>query len=175
MSIPFMVSLLLLIRYTASIHFPSHNYNNSSRNYTSPFLPSTPRIPLRILPIGDSLTLGYLSPDLTGYRKAFYDLASVRGDIDMIGSVSSGSDSMTDPFHEGHNAATIDQISGFADVALAARPNVVLLMAGTNNMFDDEAAGAAAGRLAELVEKVRFPLFSFQVSDVSSPTVKGLI
>jgi len=49
------------------------------------------------------------------------------------------------------------------------------LMAGTNNMFDDEAAGAAAGRLAELVEKVRFPLFSFQVSDVSSPTVKGLI
>lgn len=52
--------------------------------------------------------------------------------MDFVGSVQAGT--MPDSDNEGHNGATIDQISLFATVSLPQRPNVVLLHAGTNDI-----------------------------------------
>lgn len=109
---------------------------------------------LRILPLGDSITNGYASSDGNGYRKIFYDWASEGGKVVMIGS-HQGQGQMNQNNEEGWDTFNIDQISYKATNALAARPNVVLLMAGTNDMFTDAQAAKAPQRLESLVDKVR--------------------
>ena len=72
--------------------------------------------------------------------------------MEYIGSVSAGT--MTNPQCEGHNGATIAQISSFANLSLSERPNVVLLMAGTNDMnipFDPD---TAPDRLGDLIDQI---------------------
>ncbi|ETS86463.1 hypothetical protein PFICI_00291 [Pestalotiopsis fici W106-1] len=109
---------------------------------------------LRVLALGDSITNGFRSTDNAGYRSRFYELAttSYGQQVDMIGSVRSGD--VGDADHEGHNGATIDQISSYADQNLGQRPNVVLLHAGTNDMGSDADAQGAVDRLVALVDKI---------------------
>ena len=58
---------------------------------------------------------------------------------------------MTDNHNEGHPGATITQISAFSVNSLALRPNLILLMAGTNDMNLNLSLGAPE-RLANLVD-----------------------
>jgi lysophospholipase L1-like esterase len=113
-----------------------------------------PRPALRVLALGDSITNGYKSSDEAGYRGVLYDYLTKQGvyKVDMIGSVKAGT--MSDPDHEGHNGATIAQISRFADLSLGQRPNVVLLHAGTNDLGNDNDATGAVSRLADLIDKI---------------------
>lgn len=109
---------------------------------------------LRVLPLGDSITYGFQSTNGAGYRGLFYALATQPNQykVDMIGSVKSGD--MADSDNEGHNGATISEISSFADRSLRQRPNVVLLHAGTNDMNDDASAAGAVDRLTGLIDKI---------------------
>ncbi|KAF4498548.1 SGNH hydrolase [Fusarium agapanthi] len=113
-----------------------------------------PRPALRVLALGDSITNGFKSSDGSGYRGFLYNYLTKQGiyKVDMIGSVKAGA--MSDPDNEGHNGATISQTSGFADLSLGQRPNVVLLHAGTNDMGNDNDAAGAVNRLADLVDKI---------------------
>ena len=61
---------------------------------------------------------------------------------------------MTDNQNEGHNGATIDEISGFATYVLKQRPNVVLLHAGTNDMDKNLNVATAPNRLGALIDKI---------------------
>ncbi|KAJ6600730.1 SGNH hydrolase-type esterase domain-containing protein [Mycena sp. CBHHK59/15] len=83
---------------------------------------------IRLLPLGDSITYGFTTWNT----------------VDFIGSIESGT--MVDNNNEGHIGAIIEQIAGFATnaAALPARPNVVLLMAGTNDVIDGLNATAPA-------------------------------
>ncbi|KAK2734883.1 GDSL-like lipase acylhydrolase [Colletotrichum kahawae] len=86
---------------------------------------------LRILPLGNSITNDFQSSFGNGYRLQL--LNNLKGNtVDFVGSVQAGT--MSDSDNEGHNGATIDQISSFATVSLPQRPNVVLLHAGTNDI-----------------------------------------
>ena len=109
---------------------------------------------LRVLPLGDSITFGYLSPDGNGYRLQLQkDLAG--SNLTFIGSVQSGN--MTNNQNEGHPGATISEIQQFAALSLPQKPNVVLIHAGTNDMNDDppeEPYATAPDRLGSLIDAV---------------------
>ncbi|KAL2201924.1 SGNH hydrolase [Sarocladium strictum] len=89
---------------------------------------------LRIQPLGDSITKGSLSSHGNGYRGYLRDLLTEESDngVDMIGSLRDGS--MRDNDHEGHSGEYLAEINEFYKLSIKARPNVVLLHAGTNNM-----------------------------------------
>ncbi|KAI9737115.1 MAG: hypothetical protein M1834_000706 [Cirrosporium novae-zelandiae] len=114
-------------------------------------LPIANRTTLRILPLGDSITFGFKSTTGNGYRRNLQVLL-LNNTVEYIGSVTSGH--MVDNHHEGHNGAIINQIAQFAKRSLGERPNVVLLMAGTNDMVKNVHPHHAPHRLGNLIDEV---------------------
>ncbi|KAJ7348270.1 lipolytic enzyme [Mycena albidolilacea] len=108
---------------------------------------------IRLLPLGDSITYGFTSSDGNGYRSTLHNLLQTGNTIDFIGSIKSGT--MVDNDNEGHIGAIISQIAQSATNALAlpARPNVVLLMAGTNDVLDNISSGAPA-QISALIDTI---------------------
>ncbi|KAF7314754.1 Lipolytic enzyme [Mycena kentingensis (nom. inval.)] len=114
----------------------------------------TTGLSIRLLPLGDSITFGLASSDGNGYRNTLHNALASGNTVDFIGSVKAGS--MADNDNEGHSGATISQIAGFATNALALprRPNVVLLMAGTNDVALNSDLANAPTRLFSLVDTI---------------------
>lgn len=101
-----------------------------------------PAGPVRILPLGDSLTLGFGSATEGagtegGYRVRLAELLAAAGvDFDFVGSQSHGPASLADKDHEGYNGYSVAQVGEMAGPALAAYdPAIVLLLAGTNDQI----------------------------------------
>jgi lysophospholipase L1-like esterase len=113
---------------------------------------------LRILPLGDSITWGYINGAGTnGYRQRLLeDLQASGFKIDFVGTQKSGT--MADKDNQGHSGYTISQIRGVAGGGLAFKPNVVLLHAGTNDLNrgnpSSEPDAQAPARLGALVDDV---------------------
>lgn len=114
-----------------------------------------PRAPLRIMPLGDSITSGVGSRTRSSYRADLYARLSRAGlAVDFVGSQRSGVGPDTD--HEGHGGWTIDRIAGRVNGWLAAsRPDVVLLHVGTNNVTLGESPAAIAAKLSALIDRIR--------------------
>ncbi|CZR50217.1 uncharacterized protein PAC_00089 [Phialocephala subalpina] len=108
-------------------------------------------VDLRILPLGDSITWGAGSSDGNGYRLDLQNLLS-GNTVQYIGSQKSGS--MTDNSNEGHPGAIISQIAQFANLSLNQLPNIVLLMAGTNDMNIPTDPATAPARLGSLIDEI---------------------
>ncbi|MFY1619741.1 GDSL-type esterase/lipase family protein [Micromonospora sp. WMMD736] len=108
---------------------------------------------LRVMPLGDSITAGVESSDNNGYRRKLFDaLDIVAGDVDFVGSQEAGT--MDDPDHEGHPGWRIDQIARVADCKVAQyKPNVITLMAGTNDINQSYDLSGAPQRLKNLINK----------------------
>jgi lysophospholipase L1-like esterase len=70
----------------------------------------------------------------------------------MIGSQKSGT--MVDNHNEGHPGYTIDQVSSTVDQDFILRPNIVLLMAGTNDINQALDLSNAPTRLSNLIDKL---------------------
>ncbi|WP_344620775.1 FG-GAP-like repeat-containing protein [Dactylosporangium salmoneum] len=105
--------------------------------------------------MGDSITfgVGQAGTSGNGYRKALQDrlTANATGNVvDYVGTMHSGS--MADTDHEGHPGWVIGQIDAAEDTAIAAKPNVVLLHAGTNDVDRGIDVDGAPQRLAHLVD-----------------------
>lgn len=104
---------------------------------------------LRIQTLGDSITKGSGSSDGNGYRKRLRNKLTHHGfAVDMIGSLRNGD--MPDNDHEGHSGKYLADIAQYWKRSIQARPNVVLIHAGTNNM-DKEVDLAIAPRLIESI------------------------
>ncbi len=98
---------------------------------------------LTVMPLGDSITQGVGSAnDSLGYRKELWQaLKDHTGSLDFVGSLKHG-DGGFDGDHEGHSGWRIDELTdnagyreGDLDTWLpAAKPNVITLMAGTNDL-----------------------------------------
>ncbi|BBH63999.1 hypothetical protein ACTI_06840 [Actinoplanes sp. OR16] len=111
---------------------------------------------VRIMPFGDSITVGTGSPGRDGYR---IELQSrlVRAGLafDFVGSQTTGT-SRGDADHEGHGGWTIDQLTVPAGAWVsAARPDIVLLHAGTNDVTRLEKPAVTAAKLSRLIDRVR--------------------
>ncbi|KAL4797550.1 hypothetical protein BDV19DRAFT_387353 [Aspergillus venezuelensis] len=108
---------------------------------------------LKVLPLGDSITLGTGSTEKNGYRAPLHTLLeNYHNEIDFVGSQSTGT--MADNQHEGHGGFTIEQITNSSVVGVYAQPNIVLLHAGTNNMKTVLDAEEAPDQLHDLIEYV---------------------
>ncbi|MFF0389070.1 FG-GAP-like repeat-containing protein [Kitasatospora sp. NPDC004615] len=116
-------------------------------------VPPTPA-PLRVMPLGDSITAGVGSTSGAGYRLPLYNTLSgqSRYRFDLVGSWSGGA--VGDPDNDGHSGALIDEITQNIDSWLAgAQPDVVLLHLGINDL-DRGDRTHAPDRLAALVDRI---------------------
>ena len=111
--------------------------------------------PVKIMPVGDSITEGKGIVGAGGYRGPLYDLLTSNGyDVTFVGKEDNGdpanatgfSNGMKSPNHEGYGSARIGMLLGGGTVekhtALPIKtsmannnPDVVLVMLGTNDIF----------------------------------------
>jgi lysophospholipase L1-like esterase len=106
------------------------------------------------LTLGDSITFGVGSTGWNGYRLDLQKKITAAGaKVEFVGPAKVGKFN-----HAGYNGYTINQISGKTDQALALKPNLVTLMAGTNDHLWGSTAGAdpktAPTRIAALIDKI---------------------
>ncbi|KAL2890339.1 FG-GAP repeat [Ceratocystis lukuohia] len=95
-------------------------------------------VPLRIMPLGASITKGdpaqVSEPHHNGYRKFLRDKLREEGwAVNMVGSIRNWGD-MNDNDNEGHPAWRVNQVHGRAKSTVALfKPNVILINVGTND------------------------------------------
>jgi autotransporter-associated beta strand protein len=113
--------------------------------------------PVRILPLGDSITWGVGGDaNLGGYRSALYTSLTALGyNVNFIGNSIENSSLMAQPHHEGHPGITIGQIaSNIAGwLATVDNPDVVLLHIGTNDLGSGDFPNAI-NRLDDLITQI---------------------
>ncbi|EUC34776.1 carbohydrate esterase family 3 protein [Bipolaris zeicola 26-R-13] len=102
------------------------------------------RIPLRILPLGDSITWGW-HPDSQDHGTDGYRAQLLRNlilgwyqSVDFVGTQHSGF--MFDNDNEGHVNSTIGEIMGAMMAALQMQPNIVLVHVGTTDLDRSDSA-----------------------------------
>jgi lysophospholipase L1-like esterase len=112
--------------------------------------------PLRVMPLGDSITMGIGSATTSSYRVGLQNRLRRAGlSVDFVGSQRDGSPATADLDHEGHSGWTIARIAAQANGWLAAyRPDAVLLQIGTNDMRTAAASVGAADRLSALIDQI---------------------
>ncbi|MFJ8691919.1 GDSL-type esterase/lipase family protein [Streptomyces roseolilacinus] len=140
--------------------FPEHTtrFHLMPTGDTVPGLPGEPPPPhdelkkLAVMPLGDSITLGVGSGTRTGYRPALAQmLAQDAPDVRFVGSMQDADGTR----HEGHSGWRIDQISANVERWMEqAKPNLVLLHIGTNDMNRDYQVDTAPQRLAGLIDQI---------------------
>lgn len=129
--------------------------------------------PFKILPLGDSNTRGYpLDEENGGYRtKLWTDLAIAQGfNLDFVGKAANGPSNI-DRDHEGRGSFTIDKLTNnvngklsvnskgtpiYTNIedALSDNPDMVLLMAGTNDILSGDSVDNALNQLGTLVDRI---------------------
>ncbi|MFF5703408.1 SGNH/GDSL hydrolase family protein [Streptomyces sp. NPDC012794] len=119
-----------------------------------PTTSDTARPAIRIMPLGDSITQGVGSTTGGGYRLPLEEsLRRVGVNVDFVGSQKDGP--LVDPDHEGHSGYLIDQIADSVEVWLAhARPDVILLHAGINDLARGPMPAQAADRMLALIHRI---------------------
>jgi len=107
-------------------------------------------VPLRVMPTGDSITEGFQSNG-NGYRYQLQqDIQNQGQTVAFVGVNSDGP--MTNPQNEGFSAKEIAYIASQAvPYAAECRPNVALILAGTNDLNGADDVANAPGRLDSMV------------------------
>jgi len=110
--------------------------------------------PIRIMPLGDSITVGIGDTTNGGYRGPLYQALTAAGhSVDFVGSQVGGA--ITDPHHEGHSGWRADEIRNNISAWLgAAAPDIVLLHIGTNDITQGEHAPAITTEIAQILVAV---------------------
>ncbi|KAK3308678.1 uncharacterized protein B0T15DRAFT_572803 [Chaetomium strumarium] len=108
-------------------------------------------VPLRIMPLRHSITWGSQSSTGNGYRGPLEEFLS-GVDVDFIGSGKHGS--MVDSDNEGHSVSFLSEIKGYSLLSVAARPNVILVHAGTNDTDLNRDVATAPDRLAAIIDQL---------------------
>lgn len=129
--------------------------------------------PVRIMPLGDSNTLGELVPG--SYRTQLYqDLTAEGARVQFVGSLSNGPDALPSQSHEGHSGWTISAIAGSADAWLqASSPQIVLLMIGTNDVRGQMDLANAPQRLGSLIDQIARDLPQARIVVASIPPMRS--
>lgn len=111
--------------------------------------------PMKIMPLGDSLTEGWVN-NPGGYRIRLHSLMTAANlPVNFVGTLSDGPASLTDKDHEGHSGQRIDQLRASIDSYLAATtPDAVLVHLGTNDILQTYQLSSIATRLQDLVFRI---------------------
>jgi lysophospholipase L1-like esterase len=114
--------------------------------------------PCKILPLGDSITWGIQYDG--AYRVELFTKAVAAGQkITFTGSLSNGPAMVSNvafpKSNEGHSGWTISQIDGLVpSPAFTTLPNIVLLMAGTNDVYASSGQAQMPDRLGKLLDDI---------------------
>jgi lysophospholipase L1-like esterase len=173
----------------ASPFFPKGGDTGATASVTFRYQTGGPA-PLRILPLGDSITDGRGGSD-AGYRRPLLDLLTKAGRLAQFVGLATGNAGTLPPdqlHHEGHNGAVIaagntgrpgltDRIDTWLGPT-GVRPDIILLMVGSNDVtMDYELSGAGKrletliARLAEAAPKAR--ILVAQITPSADPAVDG--
>jgi lysophospholipase L1-like esterase len=111
-----------------------------------------PERPLRVMPLGDSITFGKGDPAENGYRATLFDWLTRAGvTADFVGSQQNGTGA--DTGHEGHPGWRIAQLTEGIDQWVAdTSPDIVLLDIGTNDLLHHDHVAEAPDRLRALLD-----------------------
>ncbi|MEO0649585.1 MAG: GDSL-type esterase/lipase family protein [Planctomycetota bacterium] len=141
--------------------------------------------PLRVMPMGDSITIGY--GGVAGYRLPLWMYFKEKGrPIDLVGAFTIGTpEGVEDPEHQARSGCRIGDFIEFdgdedlppstiEEILLEHRPDVVLLHAGTNDLWQLGQWQDAAADLAELLDRAHAaaPGVTFVVAKLL-PTVEA--
>ncbi|KND86328.1 hypothetical protein TOPH_09040 [Tolypocladium ophioglossoides CBS 100239] len=109
---------------------------------------------LRLMPLGASITYGYLSSDGNGYRNDLRQILVSDGyTVDMVGSRKAGS--MKNNDNEGWPGLRIEQVEAKAKLSVPGlTPNLFTINAGTNDCVQDFDIDNAGKRMGDLLEYV---------------------
>ena len=115
--------------------------------------------PVRIMPLGDSITYGYSSlASPGGYRAPLYQLLTNAGfNVDYIGTLTNNpAPSLPDWDQEGHPGWRIDEIDSniLGWFGQLDDPDVILLLIGTNDYGQGYDTANATNRLEALIAKM---------------------
>lgn len=111
---------------------------------------------LRVLPLGDSITLGLGAAG--GYRAPLYHLLFGAGYApDYLGTqMGNSAANLPDPDHEGRGGYRIANIDGILPMLFSAvpEPEVILLLLGVNDFLNNDNTATATNRLEALVVRL---------------------
>jgi len=117
-------------------------------------------VPLRLMPLGDSITRGDAEHD--SYRRPLWQLLAAGGySVDFVGSQSANllGGSPHDDFdndHEGHGGWRADEIlERIAEWAGGARPDIVIVHLGSNDVFQDQSLQSTIDDLGHIIDRLR--------------------
>ena len=111
---------------------------------------------LRVMAMGNSITRGSNSFSTGSYRGPLDQLFTNAGqDIDFVGRLTDGAPNLPDPQHEGVRGRMALELAGeISSILSANRPEVILLMIGTNDVIGENAIdndGASANVVASRI------------------------
>ena len=137
-------------KYTASA---GNAYGGQVTGSNAQVIIIPPVSPLKIMPLGDSITYGQGA--LGGYRAPLYQsLTAANFNVNFVGTQNNNPTAwLPQPNHEGHSGYRIDQISsGFLSwVNSVPSPDIILLMIGTNDYGQNYDTANATNRLDQLI------------------------
>jgi lysophospholipase L1-like esterase len=116
----------------------------------------------RVMPLGDSLTYGFVdfaSPNNEdgGYRRSLWEKLTSIGfsnRVDFVGTLQTGLATI-DPDHEGHPGYRIDDVTNEIPIWLTAtKPQIIMLMIGTNDLDTGATPRVALERLVTLLNTI---------------------
>lgn len=104
------------------------------------------------MPLGASITYGYLSTDGNGYRADLRDLLTGDGySVDMVGSRKAGK--MVDNDNEGWPGYRVGQVLGKASKSVPGlQPNLFTVNAGTNDCAQNYELSGVGDRMSGMLE-----------------------
>lgn len=112
-----------------------------------------------IMPIGDSITYGVIDShsktQTGGYRTYLWQALTDNGyRVNFVGTEANGPQSI-DRHHAGYRGKTIEQIADLVnDQMIKQKPDVVLLLAGTNDILQDRDLDNALQRLSRFIDQI---------------------
>lgn len=111
-------------------------------------------IPLRILPLGASITFGVKSSDGNGYRAVLRKALVDDGNpVNFVGNQKNGT--MRDNENEGWPGLRIEQVKEKAASSVVKwKPNLVLINLGTNDATQDFQVATAGDRMKEVLDLI---------------------
>lgn len=134
-TVDFLVNSNAIVEPATGVQVDRAIISNLEENFASV---STHSPPLKIMPLGDSITTGIrgrIDRFSGGYRTELWNKFVADGlRVEFVGSQASGPDNLGNKNHEGHAGWTIRQITAsVAQWLVAEQPDLILLMIGTND------------------------------------------
>jgi lysophospholipase L1-like esterase len=132
-------------------------------------------VQLRLMPLGDSTTAGSYGAGkdgIGGYRAELARLcAAAKLSVDFVGSLNDPVGATFDADHEGHRAWRIDNVAdSVAGWLRAARPDVVLVELGINDLIQGSTIDEGVARISRFLDQCQaaLPAGKFYIAGILS-------